>query len=117
MTNGTITFDHQLTELDREIAMRERLYPAWIDRGTLNEHAAERQLERMRAARDTVRQVRQNKAMAGMDGKRIDQEAIDAAPELKGMKALVLYFNNDQDRDEMIEACKQALPNARTVKV
>lgn len=48
---------------------------------------------------------------------RIDAPAIAAAPELVGKKALVLYFETEADRDEMISACKAALPNARTVKV
>ena len=34
-----------------------------------------------------------------------------------GAKPLILYFKTDADRDEMIAACREALPNARAVKV
>lgn len=48
---------------------------------------------------------------------RIDAPAIAASPELADKKALVLYFETDEDRDGMIAACREAMPTARTVKV
>jgi hypothetical protein len=38
------------TELRRELAMRERLYPGWVTKGTLSPGAARRQTELMKAA-------------------------------------------------------------------
>jgi hypothetical protein len=53
---------------------------------------------------ETLTALRQDKQMRGMNGARIDQEAIDAAPELKGKHALVLYF---QDAEGCREAAKE----------
>lgn len=37
--------------------------------------------------------------------------------ELKGSSALVLYFPTEQDREEVIQAFKDAKPNWRSVKI
>lgn len=66
------TLDQQLAEIDREITMRKRMYPTWVDRGTLRPEAAERQLGALEAARETVRKTRQDQQMTGMNGKRIE---------------------------------------------
>jgi hypothetical protein len=52
------------------------------------------------------------------EAERPDKEAIAAAPELKDKRALVVYFETDEDRDEfaaMLEAYFG--PRARTVKI
>lgn len=63
-----ITYDEQLTELNRELAMRRRLYPQWIERNTLKQDVADRQIARLEAAIETVRVARQAEAMTGMSG-------------------------------------------------
>lgn len=68
----TISLDHQLAELDRELAMRRRLYPGWVARGTLKQATADRQIAVMEAARETVRQARQRESMTGMNGRLIE---------------------------------------------
>lgn len=67
------TLDEQLAELDREIVMRQRMYPRWISAGTLNQPQADRQMQRLQAARETVRKARQDQSMTGMNGQRIDK--------------------------------------------
>ena len=37
-------------ELERELKMRERLYPGWIQKETLNKDQAKKQLDRLGAA-------------------------------------------------------------------
>ncbi len=48
---------------------------------------------------------------------RPDAEAIAAAPELAGRKALVLYFETDEDMAEVVAMFREVKPNVRTVKV
>lgn len=48
---------------------------------------------------------------------RPDAEAIAAAPSLRDKKAVVLYFETDADRDEVVELLKQVHPDMRAVNV
>jgi hypothetical protein len=73
-TIGDASLDDQLKEIDRELAMRERLYPQWVARGTLRQSTADRQIAIMKAVHETVRKARQEKQMtSALTGKRIDQ--------------------------------------------
>ena len=45
-----VTLQDAIKEVQREIRMRERLYPGWITSGKLSKAAAERQLARMKYA-------------------------------------------------------------------
>lgn len=70
-----ITLEEQYLEVQREIAMRRRCYPRWIDQGTLSEAKAGRQLRTMEAVLETIRKARQDEAMTSkLTGKRIDRE-------------------------------------------
>jgi RNase H-fold protein (predicted Holliday junction resolvase) len=62
MAEMAVTFDEQLEELDREIAMRERLYPKWVQDDRLKVDAARKQLARLKAARETLRALKQYRA-------------------------------------------------------
>lgn len=41
MKTITLTLDDQIREAERELQTRERLYPRWINSGTIQEHVAE----------------------------------------------------------------------------
>jgi hypothetical protein len=41
--HAPITLDDKIAELRREIAMRERVYPAWVASGKMAENQAKRQ--------------------------------------------------------------------------
>ena len=47
---AAITTADMLDELRRELALRQRVYPAWIAKGTLAKPKAERQLAVLKAA-------------------------------------------------------------------
>lgn len=49
--------------------------------------------------------------------KRPDREAINAAPELTGKLAVVVYFNSEVQRDAFVDAARESMTNMRTVKV
>ena len=51
----TITIFDQIACIEREIGIRERIYPRWVDKGKLTQQAANLELERMRAVLDTLR--------------------------------------------------------------
>lgn len=68
----SVSHDDMLKEIDRELAMRKRLYPAWVTKGTLKQATADRQILIMEAVREVVRGARQNRVMTTMSGKRID---------------------------------------------
>jgi len=70
------TLDEQYLEVQREIAMRRRLYPRWVAQQTLAQEKADRQLGCMEAVLETVRKARQAEAMTSkLTGERIDAPA------------------------------------------
>lgn len=56
-------------------------------------------------------------AQLGLRKGRIDGAAVAATPELASKLALVVYFENEQDREEFMAAIHEAKPNMRTVKI
>lgn len=44
----------QIKEVEREIAMRERVYPRWVESGKMTQAAAARQIENMKAVLSTL---------------------------------------------------------------
>jgi len=64
-----ITKRQMVTELNRELAQRDRVYPRLIDQGKLTQAQADLQTERLRAARDLIKELH-------------DQEEAVASPSL-----------------------------------
>jgi hypothetical protein len=65
----TITIDQQLDELERERAMRKRVYPRLISTGRMTAEEAQMHLDRLAAAiktLDDVRAERQAKVNPGL---------------------------------------------------
>jgi len=56
-------------------------------------------------------------ALKWMPARRLDQEALDASPELRGKNAVVLYFETDADREEFVALVKLAKPGMRAVNI
>ena len=54
---GTLPVDlcAQIAEVEREIALRRRVYPRWTAAGRLTQAAADRQIETMEAVLATLR--------------------------------------------------------------
>lgn len=54
------SIDEQIAELDRELRIREKVYPRWINaaKPKLTPEAADRQMGRMRAARESLVRLR-----------------------------------------------------------
>ena len=51
---STPTLAEQITEVKRELHMRERVYPKWVTDGRLPQADSDRRLERMRAVLQTL---------------------------------------------------------------
>ena len=49
------SLDQQIEEVEREINMRESVYPGWIARGKIRRSAAEYHMDRMRAVLETLK--------------------------------------------------------------
>ena len=49
-----VTDGDMLAEVERELKMRENVYPRFVARGTLSQQKADRQIERMEAVRDLL---------------------------------------------------------------
>lgn len=64
--------DAQLDELERELAMRRKWYPKWVEDGRMTQVAADRQMKRMQDAKETVRQARVLAMMGGVNGQPIE---------------------------------------------
>lgn len=52
--NEPVSLDRQIAEVRRELAMRQRLYPNWIARGTLKQRTADEQLHLLTAVLQTL---------------------------------------------------------------
>ena len=52
------TLQDQIDCVKREIAMRERVYPGWVERRRLSQEQADRELTRMRAVLRTLQVVK-----------------------------------------------------------
>ena len=53
-----ITIEDEIAEVDREIRLRERVYPNWVSAGRLKQERADRQLELMRAVKQRLEALR-----------------------------------------------------------
>lgn len=71
----TQKLDKQLDECERELAMRRRMYPQWVAKGSMKQEQADYQIKLMEEVRETVRQARVDSMMRGMNGERIDKPA------------------------------------------
>jgi len=49
-----VPLSDQIACVEREIAMRRRVYPNWVASGRLRQAAADEELRRMEAVRDTL---------------------------------------------------------------
>lgn len=52
------TLDDQIACVEREIAMRQRLYPRWVADRRMAERTARYELDTMRAVLETLREVK-----------------------------------------------------------
>lgn len=52
-----VALHEQISEIKRELAMRERLYPTWIERGTLRQQVGCAQIARLRATLDLLCEI------------------------------------------------------------
>ncbi len=56
-TVNDVRLDDQIACVEREIAMRERAYPRWVERGRMGQSEADRELLFMRAVLHTLQRV------------------------------------------------------------
>lgn len=54
-----IPIGDQIECVKREIAMRERVYPTWVDRRRMSKEQADRELGRMRAVLATLQRLQE----------------------------------------------------------
>jgi hypothetical protein len=56
---GTLPIDPaaQLAEVEREVALRRRVYPRWVADGRMKQAAADRQIATMEAVAETLRRL------------------------------------------------------------
>ncbi len=60
--NDVITIEEMIACVEREIGMRERVYPRWVEQKKLLQTTADQELARMRAVRDLLLTVKDVKA-------------------------------------------------------
>ncbi len=53
----TPTIAEQIASVERELGMRKRVYPRWVANGKLNQAAADLEMRRMEAVRDTLKRA------------------------------------------------------------
>ncbi len=52
------TIDEQIACVERKITMRERVYPAWVVKGRMNQEKADLELQCMRAVSRTLNDLK-----------------------------------------------------------
>ncbi len=72
------TLDEQIAEVRRELGLRARVYPAFIERGRLTSEDAVTQVERLEAVLDTLEWLARHRAAIVALGR--EAMAIKAAP-------------------------------------
>lgn len=109
MTKHTI--GAQIGEAQRELSLRQTAYPGWVGRGKMRQGEADHHIDLQRAIIKSLEWLRDN-------AKEIRDyiAAINAAPELKGKRQVVLFFDTDTEADEFVAAVLQAKPNMRTAR-
>lgn len=55
--------DEQISEVKREISLREALYPRWVNSGKLTQIKADRQIALMQAVLATLLEVQQSRKL------------------------------------------------------
>jgi hypothetical protein len=55
-----ITIDEQLKCVEREIGMRKRVYPRWVEGGRMTQVKADSEMKSMEAVADTLRGIQAN---------------------------------------------------------
>jgi len=53
----TVTIAEQIACVDRELAIRGRVYPRWVEKGKLRAEAADLEIKRMQAVRESLLRV------------------------------------------------------------
>lgn len=53
----TVPIDEQVRCVEREISMRERVYPRWVEQKRMTEKKADQELEAMRAVLETLHNI------------------------------------------------------------
>ncbi len=53
----TVTVGEQIKAVEREIAMRRRVYPRWVSGGKMTQTKADAEIAAMEAVRETLRAV------------------------------------------------------------
>jgi len=54
----SVSLERQIACVRRELAIRERVYPAWVERGTMTPESMTRELEGMRAVIESLEGLR-----------------------------------------------------------
>lgn len=55
-----ISLDEMIAAADREIAMRQRVYPRWVAEGRMKQAKADHEIAAMRAIATTLKSLREN---------------------------------------------------------
>jgi hypothetical protein len=54
VADDSVSLDEQIASVEREVRLRERVYPRWVSLGKLNRSAAEHELDCMVAVLKTL---------------------------------------------------------------
>ena len=58
----TVSIDEQVKCVEREIGMRVRVYPAWVQNGRMTQAKADHELKAMRAVLATLEAIQKERA-------------------------------------------------------
>ena len=61
-----ISLEEMISCVEREIGMRERVYPRWVEQKKLLQATADQELARMRAVRDLLLSIKLDNALNGV---------------------------------------------------
>lgn len=94
------TLSEMLSEVMREISLRQFVYPRLIASHKLTQSKADRQIQVMEAVAEKLR-----------------SDPLASVPTLEGKIPLVLYFNTREDAEGFITEVKDALPGMSSYRL
>lgn len=81
-----VSFEDMLAEVDRELKLRKRVYPRWVDQGNLTKATADLQMLKMRAVRHRLIASEAMKESMSYVAENEDWKSVSSIEELAGTR-------------------------------
>lgn len=111
-----ISLHQQIDEVERELKMREEVYPRQVSSGKLRQSIADYQIDRLKAVKVTLEWLRDNETdvrgfvVAKIEARKkaeAEADAGDVCPDCKGKKSFTALVDGTNYRGPVSVPCKR----------